>query len=577
MNLIIISSSNKGINLLLQILIGFFYKIKIKIRFIKKITKNINRCINNNRKKNNILIILKKNNEIYTIQSNNIIYLKIDELIPIKYDIKKVINNIYIKIKKSFMTYNLNEFNSFKNIKKKTSKIVYLHFHKAAGSTVIDSLKNNYKPYKPCDPNCNPNNLNKTQINFNKFDIIDLYDFLLSKKFDFFCLEFSFFNSNLILPENLKIITILREPFNRFKSNYLHDTSKDRKESAINKGYKIDKIENFNKLNIDYKNTKINLFNKNNYYVKFLNGFNKDNEINEDNYKIAIDRLNKFHNITILENNNSHNFLKHELNISLNDKKNVNKNNDKDNLNNYNTIFKTNNIYDYKLYNFINNQVNNNNNNFIPKIIHQTWKTKNINTYAQGIIGVKSQNNWKKLYPTYKYILWTDKDINKYINKNELYKKTYNSLNEKIKKIDFFRYIILYDFGGIYSDLDFIPQKKIPEYIFNNDFIGYKASRNHQFYYNNEYANIDNDGIWVLGQAFFGCKKKHEGLKYLIENIIENKNSKISPLKHTGPEKINEIFKKNNLLDNKKTYIFSKKNIDNSKGKYGFHGRRHQW
>ena len=36
------------------------------------------------------------------------------------------------------------------------------------------------------------------------------------------------------------------------------------------------------------------------------------------------------------------------------------------------------------------------------------------------------------------------------------------------KKMDFFRYLILYEYGGIYSDMDFIPNKKIPRDIFDN-------------------------------------------------------------------------------------------------------------
>ena len=152
--------------------------------------------------------------------------------------------------------------------------------------------------------------------------------------------------------------------------------------------------------------------------------------------------------------------------------------------------------------------------------------------------------------------------------------------------MDFFRYLILYEFGGKYSDMDFIPVKKISNNLLNYDFIGYKACRNHRDHYledNNgiysdkSYTINDNDGKWVLGQAFFSCKKHYKGIKYIIDDIVKNSNLSYPVLHHTGPEAIHRIFIKNNLLFNKNTFIFSKKDINNDKGEYGYHLRHHQW
>jgi hypothetical protein len=218
----------------------------------------------------------------------------------------------------------------------------------------------------------------------------------------------------------------------------------------------------------------------------------------------------------------------------------------------------------------------------IPFIIHQSWKTENITTYADGKTGVISQSKWKKLYPDFDYMFWTDSDIKTYINKQSSdIINTFNELNQNIKKMDFFRYLILYEYGGIYSDMDFIPNKKIPRNIFENDFVGYKACRNHKDHYliysDKSYTIDDNDGKWVLGQAFFMCKKKYIGIKLIIDDIIKNRNSKISPLNHTGPEKIHELFVNANLFNNNNIKIFSKKEMNNNQGIYGYHMRKHQW
>lgn len=219
----------------------------------------------------------------------------------------------------------------------------------------------------------------------------------------------------------------------------------------------------------------------------------------------------------------------------------------------------------------------------IPYIIHQTWKTNDVSTYADGKTGVVSQTKWKNIYPDFTYMFWTDSDIKLFIsNQSQDIIDTFNALDKNIKKMDFFRYLILYEFGGIYADLDFIPNKRIPCNIFENDFVGYKACRNNRQHYlqnkNNKcYTIKDDDGKWVLGQAFFMCKKHYIGIKLIIDDIVKNKNSKHHPLIHTGPEKINKIFIINHLLNDDNVMIFSKTEMNNYKGIYGFHLKKHQW
>ena len=212
--------------------------------------------------------------------------------------------------------------------------------------------------------------------------------------------------------------------------------------------------------------------------------------------------------------------------------------------------------------------------NKISRIIYQSWKTDDISTYADGKTGVLSQNRWQTLYPDFKYMLWTDNDIINYITKNK-HTETFNRL-DGIKKMDFFRYLILYEYGGIYSDMDFITNKRIPNHILEKEFIGYKADRD-DIQYTNDYID-DEDGKWVLGQAFFGCNPKHPSIKNLLTDIIETtENIPDSPLLHTGPEKINSIFVKDKTLFDNSTYIFSKQEIGNSESPYGDHLKKHQW
>lgn len=87
----------------------------------------------------------------------------------------------------------------------------------------------------------------------------------------------------------------------------------------------------------------------------------------------------------------------------------------------------------------------------IPKIIHQTAKTEVI------------PNNWKdyqrkviSLHPEWKYILWTDKDNDKFVKEEfpEFY-KIYFNMPKNIMRADVIRYLLMYKVGGLYLDLDY--------------------------------------------------------------------------------------------------------------------------
>ena len=102
----------------------------------------------------------------------------------------------------------------------------------------------------------------------------------------------------------------------------------------------------------------------------------------------------------------------------------------------------------------------------IPKVIYQTWKTKNL---PPSCIDIK--NNIQKLNPEYKILLYEDKDIDDFIKYN-FDEYTYNSflqLNVGAAKADFWRYCILYKYGGIYLDIDSNIIRPLNELIQEDD------------------------------------------------------------------------------------------------------------
>jgi len=86
----------------------------------------------------------------------------------------------------------------------------------------------------------------------------------------------------------------------------------------------------------------------------------------------------------------------------------------------------------------------------VPKIIHQTWKTKEIP--QELLFCVES---WKKLNPEWEYILWTDEAMDSFVKKNfpEMH-EVYAAYPHGVFRSDLFRLLVVYQRGGVYVDLD---------------------------------------------------------------------------------------------------------------------------
>jgi len=91
----------------------------------------------------------------------------------------------------------------------------------------------------------------------------------------------------------------------------------------------------------------------------------------------------------------------------------------------------------------------------IPKIIHQTYKNHNLpETYKM------CQTEIKRLHPDFEYRFYTDGDMDSLMKTDfpEYYDK-FNELPRMIMKIDMFRYFLMYKYGGLYTDMDYLMFK----------------------------------------------------------------------------------------------------------------------
>ena len=177
----------------------------------------------------------------------------------------------------------------------------------------------------------------------------------------------------------------------------------------------------------------------------------------------------------------------------------------------------------------------------IDKNIFQSWYTKELHPLVQEKI-----NYFKQINPEYKHYLFVDADMDRFVN--EQFKgdiaDCYNKLNIIVAKVDFWRYLILYKYGGVYLDMDSSIDKPLNELIKNEDEAIITAEGNPNMYVQ-----------WAL---IFS--KKHPILQKTIELICKNINNNSYPNdihKMTGPSvysrAINEIHMEfnNNIIIHK--------------------------
>jgi mannosyltransferase OCH1-like enzyme len=99
--------------------------------------------------------------------------------------------------------------------------------------------------------------------------------------------------------------------------------------------------------------------------------------------------------------------------------------------------------------------------NGIPKVLMQTWKTEEVPK-----IWKRGQASILRAFPDWQYVLMTDAAIDEFVRQyfpehvEAFYKMPY-----PIQRIDIFRYMFLYIYGGLYMDLDFEVTQSFAEYV----------------------------------------------------------------------------------------------------------------
>ena len=166
----------------------------------------------------------------------------------------------------------------------------------------------------------------------------------------------------------------------------------------------------------------------------------------------------------------------------------------------------------------------------IPKIIYQTWKSKELNPTID-----KLRDSWKDKNPEFEYVYFDDSDILEFLSLNfdERVIKCYKRITNGSLKADFFRYCVIYIQGGLYIDVDISCDKPLKD-MFNFDEINFITATDN--------CRVQrSDRIY---QGFLGGEAQCKVFKMMIDHICSSMEQ-------------NKL--KTNLFDLSGPVIFSKK------------------
>lgn len=149
----------------------------------------------------------------------------------------------------------------------------------------------------------------------------------------------------------------------------------------------------------------------------------------------------------------------------------------------------------------------------IPKVIHQTWRANELPELFQKVYEYN-----KEINSNFEFKLWTHEPANPDIENLIKEKFTdifpiYEKCKMGVQKADIGRLAILYEYGGIYTDLDILYLKSF------DDLIDYNSNNIYMALEPEEQTKKVFNSSNVLCNAFIMTPPKHDFFKKTLDNI----------------------------------------------------------
>ncbi|XWV25489.1 glycosyl transferase [Tupanvirus deep ocean] len=167
----------------------------------------------------------------------------------------------------------------------------------------------------------------------------------------------------------------------------------------------------------------------------------------------------------------------------------------------------------------------------IPKILHRMWLDKSItnNNYAPKKYDpfIKS---FKDHNPDFQVMFWNMERVNQLFDRNPQiakYKNIWTNLPHHIQKCDMARFIIIYLYGGVYVDLDFMCFKNLSPLLNRELLLVFEPP---------EHSEIWNDPVPArLYNGFIGSVPRHPFWLDWLDFIVESLKKSNDVMLTTGP------------------------------------------
>ena len=173
----------------------------------------------------------------------------------------------------------------------------------------------------------------------------------------------------------------------------------------------------------------------------------------------------------------------------------------------------------------------------IPKIIHQVWEGKD-GPPPNFLLDVSQ--TWKEQHPDWMYIFWDGEKINSFMSAHPEYMKVYEAYRYAVQRWDMIRYLILYEYGGVYADLDYECIEPLDGLLENESCCLASDPEEHARIFNKSH---------IVTNAFMAVEAKHPLFKVILEHLLSDDpaqydmNDKFNyVLETTGPYMLTRVY-----------------------------------
>ena len=146
----------------------------------------------------------------------------------------------------------------------------------------------------------------------------------------------------------------------------------------------------------------------------------------------------------------------------------------------------------------------------IPKRIIQTGRTANLDLSDRAVVA-----NIRLLNPDFEYWFFDNRQVEEFMDKEyPEYRPLFNSFRFPIQRYDFFRYLVVYRYGGFYFDLDVLLAEGLSNLLDSGCVFPFEGPTLSRFL--RSVYRMD----WELGNYAFGAAAGHPFLKAIIDNCV---------------------------------------------------------